>query len=157
MTNKIITYTDRFKAASSGAGASNWVSMYGQSDVRIYRTPWFGTTPWEEGANIDQYWQDSPLREVWKVKTPTLFLVGENDARVPMPQSVEMYRGVRHNGIPTHLYVAPRQGHGWSELRHRLYKANIELDWFETWVTERKWTWEEAPLEDKPARPVSQP
>ena len=157
MTNKIITHTDRFKAASSGAGASNWVSMYGQSDVRIYRTPWFGTTPWEEGANIDQYWQDSPLREVWKVKTPTLFLVGENDARVPMPQSVEMYRGVRHNGIPTHLYVAPRQGHGWSELRHRLYKANIELDWFETWVTERKWTWEEAPLEDKPARPVSQP
>ena len=77
---------------------------------------------------------------MWKVKTPTLFLVGENDARVPMPQSVEMYRGVRHNGIPTHLYVAPRQGHGWSELRHRLYKANIELEWFETWVTERKWT-----------------
>ena len=70
---------------------------------------------------------------------------------------VEMYRGVRHNGIPTHLYVAPRQGHGWSELRHRLYKANIELEWFETWVTERKWTWEEAPVEDKPARPVSQP
>ena len=134
MTNKIITHTDRFKAASSGAGASNWVSMYGQSDVRIYRTPWFGTTPWEEGANIDQYWQDSPLREVWKVKTPTLFLVGENDARVPMPQSVEMYRGVRHNGVPTHLYVAPRQGHGWSELRHRLYKANIELDWFERWL-----------------------
>ena len=157
MTNKIITHTDRFKAASSGAGASNWVSMYGQSDVRIYRTPWFGTTPWEEGANIDQYWQDSPLREVWKVKTPTLFLVGEDDARVPMPQSVEMYRGVRHNGVPTHLYVAPRQGHGWRELRHRLYKANIELDWFERWVTERKWTWEEAPLEDKPVRPVSQP
>ena len=42
MTNKIITYTDRFKAASSGAGAINWISMYGQSDTRTYRTPWFG-------------------------------------------------------------------------------------------------------------------
>lgn len=145
MTNKIVTYTDRFKAASSGAGAANWVSMYGQSDVRIYRTPWFGTTPWEEGAKIDQYWQDSPLREVWKVVTPTLFLVGEEDARVPMPQSVEMYRGLRHNGVPTHLYVAPRQGHGWRELRHRLYKANVELDWFERWVMDRTWEWEEAP------------
>ncbi len=157
MTNKIITYTDRFKAAASGAGAANWVSMYGQSDVRIYRTPWFGTTPWEEGANIDQYWEDSPLREVWKVKTPTLFLVGEEDARVPMPQSVEIYRGLRHNGVPTHLYVAPRQGHGWRELRHRLYKANVELDWFERWVAERAWEWEEAPGGEAPSTPVSQP
>lgn len=155
MTNKIVTYTDRFKAASSGAGAANWVSMYGQSDVRIYRTPWFGTTPWEEGAKIDQYWEDSPLREVWKVTTPTLFLVGEEDARVPMPQSVEMYRGVRHNGVPTHLYVAPRQGHGWRELRHRLYKANVELDWFERWVMDRDWEWEKAPGDEKPAKPVS--
>ncbi|NNM33853.1 MAG: S9 family peptidase [Gemmatimonadetes bacterium] len=153
MTNKIITHTDRFKAASSGAGAANWVSMYAQSDVRIYRTPWFGTTPWEEGANIDQYWQDSPLREAWKVSTPTLFLVGEEDARVPMPQSVEMYRALRHNDVPTHLYVAPRQGHGWRELRHRLYKANVELDWFEQWVRDREWTWEEAPGPEN--RPVS--
>ena len=56
MTNKIITHTDRFKAASSGAGAVNWISMYGQSDVRIYRTPWFGGTPWQEDAPIDTYW-----------------------------------------------------------------------------------------------------
>ncbi|MDH3223199.1 MAG: S9 family peptidase [Gemmatimonadota bacterium] len=153
MTNKIITHTDRFKAASSGAGAANWVSMYAQSDVRIYRTPWFGTTPWEEGANIEQYWQDSPLREAWKVSTPTLFLVGEEDARVPMPQSVEMYRALKHNGVPTHLYVAPRQGHGWQELRHRLYKANVELDWFERWVRDRTWMWEEAPGTE--SRPVS--
>lgn len=155
MTNKIVTHTDRFRAASSGAGAANWVSMYGQSDVRIYRTPWFGTTPWEEGANIDQYWQDSPLREVWKVTTPTLFLVGENDARVPMPQSVEMFRGLRHNGVPTHLYVAPRQGHGWRELRHRLYKANVELEWFERWVMDREWEWETAPGDEGAAQPVS--
>ncbi len=75
MTNKIITYTDRFRAASSGAGASNWVSMYAQSDVRVYRTPWFGGNPWEKGAPLEQYWADSPLREAWKVKTPTIFLV----------------------------------------------------------------------------------
>jgi len=55
MTNKIITYTDRFKAASSGAGAINWMGMYAQSDVRIYRTPWFGGTPWEEDAPTTAY------------------------------------------------------------------------------------------------------
>ncbi|KPK81314.1 MAG: hypothetical protein AMS25_07030 [Gemmatimonas sp. SM23_52] len=145
MTNKIITFTDWFKAASSGAGAVNWISMYGQSDVRIYRTPWFGGTPWQESAPIDVYWENSPLSDIAKVTTPTIVLVGVDDPRVPMPQSVELYRALRSNGVPTHLYVAPRERHGWRELRHRLFKANVELDWFERWVMERDYEWERAP------------
>ncbi len=148
MTNKIITYTDRFRAASSGAGAADWISMYAQSDVRTYRTPWFGGSPWQKDAPIDAYWDNSPLKDVSRVRTPTIFLVGRNDPRVPMPQSVEMYRGVKAQGVPTHLYVAPREPHGWRELRHRLFKANVELDWFERWVRNRGWTWEKAPGEE---------
>jgi len=149
MTNKIITFTDRFKAASSGAGAANWISMYGQSDVRTYRTPWFGGTPWQKNAPIDVYWDNSPLKDVWRVKTPTIFLVGAEDVRVPMPQSVEMYRALKSNGVPTHLYVAPREPHGWRELRHQLFKMNIELEWFEKWVTGRPYTRENPPAEEK--------
>ena len=148
MTNKIITHTDRFKAAASGAGAANWVSMYAQSDVRFYRTPWFGGSPWQRDAPIDMYWSHSPLRDAAAVTTPTLFLVGQNDNRVPMPQSVEMFRALKSNGVPTHLYVAPREGHGWRELRHRLFKANVELDWFERWVRDRDYPWEHAPTDD---------
>ena len=98
MTNKIITYTDRFKAASSGAGAANWISMYAQSDVRV-----------------------------------------------PMPQSVEMYRALKALGVPVHLYVAPRQPHGWQELYHRLFKANVEMDWWERWIMGREYEWEAPP------------
>ena len=145
MTNKLITFTDRFKAASAGAGAADWVSMYAQSDVRTYRTPWFGGTPWQKNAPIDVYWNNSPLKDVWKVKTPTIFLVGQNDVRVPQPQSVEMYRALKSNGIPTHLYVAPREPHGWAELRHVLFKMNVELDWFEKYAMNRPYTWEKAP------------
>ncbi len=145
MTDKLITFTDRFKAASAGAGASNWISMYAQSDVRTYRTPWFGGTPWQKDAPIAAYWDNSPLKDVWKVRTPTIFLVGAADVRVPMPQSVEMYRGLKSNGVPTHLYVAPREPHGWQELRHELYKVNVELDWFEKYARGRDYTWEKAP------------
>ena len=150
MTNKIITFTGRFKAASSGAGAANWVSMYAQSDVRTYRTPWFGGTPWQVDAPVDVYWDHSPLKDVANVTTPTLFLVGENDARVPMPQSVEMHRALKSLDVPTHLYVAPREGHGWRELRHQLFKMNVELDWFETYATGRVYEWETVPG-DEPA------
>jgi dipeptidyl aminopeptidase/acylaminoacyl peptidase len=149
MTNKIVTFTDRFKAASSGAGAANWISMYAQSDHRGFRTPWFGGTPWQANAPIDLYWNHSPLKDVAKAKTPTIFLVGEQDPRVPMPQSVEMFRALRSNGVPTHLYVAPREGHGWTELRHRLFKLQIEMEWFEKHLFNRAYTWEKAPGDEK--------
>jgi dipeptidyl aminopeptidase/acylaminoacyl peptidase len=151
LTNKMITFTDRFKAASSGAGAANWISMYAQSDHREFRTPWFGGTPWQKDAPIDLYWKHSPLRDVANVHTPTIFLVGESDPRVPLPQSVEMYRALKYNGVPTKLYVAPREGHGWGELRHRLFKFQIEMEWFEKWVHDRAYTWEKVPGDEKPA------
>jgi len=145
MTNKIITHTDRFKAASSGAGAANWISMYGQTDIRMHRENWFGGSPWEEDAPIAKFWGASALREIWKVTTPTLVLVGEKDERVPAPQSVELYRALKANGVDTHLYMAPREPHGWNELRHQLFKVNVELEWFERHVLGREYEWESAP------------
>jgi dipeptidyl aminopeptidase/acylaminoacyl peptidase len=145
MTNKIITFTDRFKAASSGAGAANWVSMYAQSDIRSYRTPWFGGTPWQKNAPYDAYWNHSPLKDVSNVKTPTLFFVGERDPRVPLPQSVEMFHALQSLNVPTHLYVAPREPHVWGELRHQLFKLNTEIAWFEKYATKRPYTPEQAP------------
>ena len=149
MTNKIITFTDRFKVASSGAGAANWISMYAQSDHREFRTPWFGGTPWQANAPIELYWNHSPLKDVAKVKTPTIFLVGADDPRVPLPQSVEMFRALKANSVPTHLYVAPREGHGWTELRHRLFKLQIEMEWFEKHIHGRGYSWETVPGDDK--------
>jgi dipeptidyl aminopeptidase/acylaminoacyl peptidase len=149
MTNKLITVTDRFKAASAGAGVAQWMSMYAQSDIRSYRTPWFGGTPWQKNAPIDAYWNNSPLKDVANVKTPTLFFVGERDPRVPMPQSLEMYRALKSLGVPTHLYVAPREPHGWAELRHQLSKLNAEIEWFEKYATKRPFTPERAPDDAK--------
>jgi dipeptidyl aminopeptidase/acylaminoacyl peptidase len=153
MTNKLITFTDRFKAASSFAGAANWISMYSQSDTRLRRSLWFGGTPFDANAPITLYWDHSPLKDVAKVKTPTLFLVGENDARVPLPQSIEMYRALKHHNVPTKLYVAPREGHGWNELRHRLFKFQIEMEWYEKHVHGRPYVWEKVPGDEKTTAP----
>src|SRR6266550_5243719 len=142
MTDKLITFTRRFKAAASGAGAVNWISMYAQSDIRSYRTPWFGGTPWQRNAPISVYWDNSPLKDIANATTPTLIFVGQNDPRVPMPQSVELYRALRANGVATRLYVAPREPHGWAEPRHRLFKMNAELEWFERYAMGRAYVWE---------------
>ncbi len=153
LVNKLITFTDRFKAASSGAGVANWISMYGQSDSRSNRTVYFGGTPWQKDAPIEVYWDNSPIKDVANVKTPTLFFAGENDARVPLAQSEEMFRALRSNGVPSHLYVAPREGHSWGELRHNFFKANAELEWFEKYALGRAYVWEHAPAAASPAPP----
>jgi dipeptidyl aminopeptidase/acylaminoacyl peptidase len=137
LTNKLVTMTARFKAASSGAGVAEWTSMYAQSDVRTNRTPWFGGTPWQKNAPIAAFWNHSPLKDAANVRTPTLFFVGENDVRTPLAQSIEMYRALKSNGVPTHLWVAPREGHQWGELRHQVFKANTELAWFERYALGR--------------------
>jgi dipeptidyl aminopeptidase/acylaminoacyl peptidase len=150
MTNWLITRTGRFKAASSGAGASNWISMYAQSDVRIYRTPWFGTDPWHADSNLKAYREHSPISYVSKAKTPTLLMFGQNDNRVPLPQGIEMYHGLKANGVPVELVIFPREGHGPRELRHMLFKMNKEFQWFEKHIMGRDFAFEEPPpAEDK--------
>jgi dipeptidyl aminopeptidase/acylaminoacyl peptidase len=145
LVNKLVATTDRFKAASAGAGVANWMSLWAQTDNYAFRRTWFNGTPWQKNAPTDLFWSSSPLKDIANVTTPTLFFAGENDQRVPMAQSVEMYRGLKSNGVPTTLYVAPREGHQWTDLRHLLFKANSELEWFDRYVMGRTYVWEKAP------------
>ena len=145
LVNKLVTMTDRFKVASSGAGIANWISLYGQTDSTAFRRTWFGGTPWRKDAPFELFWNNSPIKDVAKVKTPTLFFVGEADTRVGLAQSVEMFRALRSLNVPTELLVAPNAGHQWGSLAHLLRKANTELEWFEKYANHRTYVWEKAP------------
>jgi dipeptidyl aminopeptidase/acylaminoacyl peptidase len=156
LTNKLITFTGRFKAASSGAGVADWVSMYGQSATRAERTVWFGGTPYQKNAPIDLYWDESPLKFAAQVTTPTLFFVGADDFQVPKEQALEMFRALKANNVPTKLYIAPGEQHTWIGLRHLFAKANAELEWFEKYAMGRPYVPEKVPGDGEKS-PRSQP
>ena len=145
LVDKLVTMTDRFKVASSGAGISNWISLYGQTDSTSFRRTWFGGTPWRKDAPFVLFWNNSPIKDVANVKTPTLFFVGESDTRVGRAQSIEMYRALKSLNVPTELLVAPNEGHMWGSLAHLLRKANVELEWFEKYANHRAYVWETTP------------
>ncbi len=153
MTNWLVATTDRFRAAASGAGAADWISMYAQSDTRTYRTPWFGGTPWQKGAPITLYLEQSPITHLASARTPTLLLVGEKDVRVPTAQSIEMFRALRASGVETTLLVFPGEPHGLRTPKHRLYKINSEIAWFEKHLFSRTYTIEEPPPPPKDREP----
>jgi dipeptidyl aminopeptidase/acylaminoacyl peptidase len=67
-SNWILTHTDRFKAISSGAGTSNWISMYAQSDVQRNRQFYLGDKlPYDD---FDAYWDQSPLKYIATRRRP---------------------------------------------------------------------------------------
>ena len=145
LVNKLITFTTRFKAASSGAGVANWISLYGTSDNRYDRNIWFGGTLWQKNAPIEAYWEHSPLKYVSSARTPTIFFIGENDPRVPMSQSMEMSRALNAQGVPAELHIAPDEGHDWQQPAHQLYKMNTELEWIERYTRRVQYTPEPRP------------
>ncbi len=132
MTYWAVTHSTRFKAASSGAGATNLISMYGQTDIpQFYTKTYFGKAPWDD---FDFYVKHSSFFKVGAVKTPTLIQYGENDARVPVPQGFEFHRALKERGVPTQLVIYPGQGHGIVEPRFQKDLLQRNVDWFDKWL-----------------------
>lgn len=131
-TNWIITHTTRFKAASSGAGTVNWISMYAQSDMQYVRMHYLGNKlPY---GDFEPYWKQSPIRYITNAKTPTMIHVVDGDPRVPRPQSEELHMALKKLGVPTELFVYPGQSHGIPDPRNQLLKSVAEKAWMDKWI-----------------------
>ncbi len=134
-SNWTLVNTDRFKAISSGAGTSNWISMYAQSDVQRNRQFYLGDKlPYDD---FDAYWNQSPIKYISKAKTPTMIHVVEGDPRVPSPQSVELHMALKKLGVPTELFMYPGASHGIPDPRNRLVKSVSEMAWMDYYVRGR--------------------
>jgi len=141
-SNWILVNTPRFKAISSGAGTSNWISMYAQSDVQRNRQNYLGgKLPYDD---FEAYWKQSPLKYIKNAKTPTMIHVVDGDPRVPRPQSDELHMALKKLGVPTEYYVYPGMTHGIPDPRNQLLKGVAEMMWMEQWIRgKRKFEWKD--------------
>jgi dipeptidyl aminopeptidase/acylaminoacyl peptidase len=140
-SNWILTHTNRFKAISTGAGTTNWISMYAESDVQRNRQFYLGDKlPYD---NFDAYWNQSPIKYIKNAKTPTMIHVVHDDPRVPRPQSEELYMALRQLGVPTEFYVYPGASHGIPDPRNQYVKSMAEMAWMDYWVrgSGKKFAW----------------
>ncbi len=126
-----IGHTDRFKAAAFGAGLSNAISYYSQADIQFSRETLHQGTPWRNPKNMIHR---SPVMYFQNAKTPSLIFHGEKDERVPLPQSLETYMGLKKAGVATQLVIYPREPHGLREPKHQLDKMRRELEWIDRYV-----------------------
>jgi len=127
LTNYTIAQDTRFKAAISGAGSSNQITMYG-SDMYITQYEQELGPPWK---NQDLWIKISyPFFHADRIKTPTLFMVGEKDFNVPLAGSEQMYQALRSLGIETQLVIYPNQFHGITVPSYRVDRLQRYLAWY---------------------------
>ena len=136
MTNWVITHTQRFNAAVTMRGISNWSSMFGCSDIgwTFVRREMGDTLPWK---NEELYQSKSPIRYVANVRTPTLIIHSEEDYRCPIEQAEQFFSALKYHGIPTELIRFPKENHNLSRSgkpRHREERLKHIVRWFKTYL-----------------------
>lgn len=128
MTSFAVTRTDRFQAASMGAGLPNLVSMTTTTDIGEYIVAHMGGVEfWDD---YEGYERHSAMYRIANVTTPTQVIHGENDLRVPFTQGQEFYRALGRLGVPTEMIVLPRTPHGPREPKLQMAVSPLILKWF---------------------------
>ena len=119
LTNWLITQTERFKAAVPAAGIANLVSFNYMSYYHDYLAVEFGAFPHRERDLMRQA-AGSGRRSATStsVKTPTMFVHGENDNDVPIAEAEQFYIALKDVGVETIMVRYPREGHGVRETKH---------------------------------------
>ncbi len=108
MTAWVTVKTNRFKAAQTDRMISNFWSWYGSSDAQGLTEFEFFGRPWENAALYDSL---SPIRQVARVRTPTLIVQSEEDFRTPMTDAEQWFIALRKQGVPVEFVRYPRSTH----------------------------------------------
>lgn len=131
MTMWALTQTDRFKAAVSGAGLSDWLSYYGTNNIDTWMVPYFGASVYDDPK---VYERSSPITFIKNVHTPTLIVSGDRDAEVPITQSYEYWNALRRHGVKTEFVVYPDEGHFFFQHTNQVDVMSRLVSWFDTYL-----------------------
>ena len=125
----------RFRAVSVGAGISNWVTYYVNTDIHPFTRQYLEATPWDD---MEVYRKTSPMTYIKNAKVPVLIQHGDGDKRVPLPNAYELYQGLVDQGVKAKLVVFKGFGHGLNKPKAVRAALEQNLEWFSEHVLDVK-------------------
>ncbi len=125
-------HSDRFAAAITFAGLSNWISFTGTTDIPVEMSEVHWNLWWFD--NPGQTWDRSPVAWLVGADTPILVAHGLADDRVHPEQSLQLHQFLELKGVPTGLVLYPREPHGLLERPHQIDFMRRMLEWFDRHV-----------------------
>jgi dipeptidyl aminopeptidase/acylaminoacyl peptidase len=127
----ITASSDRFKAVSVGAGISDWMTYYVNTDITPFTRQYLKATPWDDP---EIYRKTSPISYIAKAKTPTLIQQGDRDKRVPVPDSFELRQALEDKGVPVKMVLYHGFGHPIDKPKQQRAVMEENLHWFEHYI-----------------------
>ncbi|MEP1384304.1 MAG: prolyl oligopeptidase family serine peptidase [Paraglaciecola sp.] len=112
-----LSQDDMFKAVVIGAPMTNLRSLVGSTDTPYYPSGYLGTVM--ENAKI--YEERSPVIALGKDITETILMLHtDKDVRVPLAQSMELFRLLEELDANVDFYVYEDEGHWVSKTEHEI-------------------------------------
>ena len=137
MSNWILGHTDRFCAIATQRSISNWITMYGLSDIPpISNFEVCSADPYTE-KGIEEMWNVSPLKYIMNAKTPTLIIHSEEDYRCPIAEGYQLYTALVYLRVPARMVVFHGENHELSRTgkpAHRLRRLEEITGWFDKYT-----------------------
>ena len=131
MVNWIMGHTDRFKCAVSLSGVFNTVSEYGTTEELWFPEWEFAGTPYK---NRELYEKWNPINYVNNFKTPCLVIHGEEDYRVPVSESKQLFTALKRNGVPAKFLYYPDECHFIRKPQNMQLWYKTMSEWFAQWL-----------------------
>jgi len=127
----LTTNSNKFKAISVGAGISNWMTYYVNTDIHPFTRQYLKGTPWSDKK---VYEKTSPMTNINNASTPTLIQHGEFDRRVPVANAYELLQGLQDVGVESKLVIYKGFGHGINKPKERLAATWHNWQWFAKYI-----------------------
>jgi dipeptidyl aminopeptidase/acylaminoacyl peptidase len=135
LTNWVVTQTTRFAAAVSQRSISDWAGFWYTADFTLFQKTWFKGAPWEAPEDFSSR---SPITYVTKIKTPMMFIEGEQDFRTPSGDGGEqLFRALKYLRVPTTMVQFPGESHELSRSGqpwHRVERLQHIVAWFDQYL-----------------------
>ncbi len=123
----ITTSSDRFKAVSVGAGISDWMTYYANTDITPFAPQYLHATPWDDP---EIYRKTSPISYLKTAKTPTLIQHGGADRRVPIANGFELRQALEDKGVPVKMVIYDGFGHPINKPKQQRAVMEENENWF---------------------------
>ncbi|MGZ8558618.1 MAG: alpha/beta hydrolase family protein [Chitinophagaceae bacterium] len=155
---QLITMTDMFKAAWTGAPVANMTSAYGGIRWESGNSRQFqyektqsriGATLWEKP---EWYIENSPLFHVPKIKTPLVIMANDADGAVPWYQGIELFSAMRRFGKKVWMLNYNGEAHNLVQRKNRKdiqIREQQYFDWLLKGEKPPKWITEGVPAVKK--------
>jgi hypothetical protein len=143
-TDLIITQTDRFATAVSGAAWTDLISSYLYVGA-TFRRPDFYRAEHDQlriGKSLfedtESYLKSSPVLQAVNVTTPLLGWTGEQDRHIHSLQSMEFYMALRRLGKVHTLLVYPEEEHNLEKRKNQKDLTKRIEEWFDYYLKNGK-------------------